>query len=251
MGFEYVTYGACYLGCARRVTVNTQGIGTHFYNLTVSGRCFSVFGEAHSLGRHYRRVVVNGTRLLARHKRAIGLVGTIDECFSDEDQPVLVRGTLEFRSGHTHERGFAWRFGYDARDDVREIPVTHGIVVQGPMWFDMGKARTKLRRYVGKCRHLLCQGLVQRVARHEPAFPSEAFTVRVSGVRTDSHAIRDSITHGHGHRLGVSRVRAARYVCTRNDLHQLGIKHGAFAQVGIQVNASHLLVPTLLFLLVG
>jgi hypothetical protein len=218
MGFEYVTYSACFLGCARRVPVYTQRVSTHLYGLAVPGRCFSVFGEAHGLGRHYRKVFVNGPRVLARHKRAVRLVGTVDECFRDEGQPVLVRSALKLRSGHTHERRFTRRFGYDARDDVREIPVTHGIVVQGPVWFDMGKARTKLRRNVGECHR---------------------------------HTVRDRVTHRQGHRLDVSRVCTARYVRTRDDPQELGVKRGAFAKVGIQVNASHLQFSTLLFLLVG
>jgi hypothetical protein len=251
MGFKYVTNSARFLGCARRVTVYTQRVGAHFYSLAVPGRCLSIFGETHGLGRHYRKVFVNGTRVLARHERAVGFIGPIDEGFRDEAQPVLVRGTLELRSGHTHERGFARRFGYDAGDDIRELSVAHCIVVQGPMWFNMAKARTQLRRNVGERCHLLCQGHVQRIAGQETAFPTKAFTIRVSGMRTDSHTIRDSVTHCHRHRLGVARMCAARYVRTRYDSHELGIKRGTFAKVGIQVNASHLPFSTLFFLLIG
>jgi hypothetical protein len=46
-------------------------------------------------------------------------------------------------------------------------------------------------------------------------------------------------------------VCTARYVRTRDDPQELGVKRGAFAKVGIQVNASHLQFSTLLFLLVG
>jgi hypothetical protein len=34
---------------------------------------------------------------------------------------MLVRRTLELGAGHTHERRFARRFGYDACNDIREI----------------------------------------------------------------------------------------------------------------------------------
>jgi hypothetical protein len=70
-------------------------------------------------------------------------------------------------------------------------------------------------------------------------------------MRADRHTVRDRVTHRQGHRLDVSRVCTARYVRTRDDPQELGVKRGAFAKVGIQVNASHLQFSTLLFLLVG
>ena len=89
-------------------------------------------------------------------------------------------------SGVDHEGGAA----SGVHEGLPEVDhLVHGVVVQRAVWFHVFQPRADLRRDVTERLDLLCQRFVKRIAVHESALATKAFSVRVARVGADRNAI--------------------------------------------------------------